>query len=335
MRTIDVVKEQQKTKKNANVAFCVDALKGLSAPQKSLSSKYLYDDEGSRLFQEITSLEEYYPTACEKEIFEEQAEDIVKRMPKGALSVAELGAGDGHKTKLLLNKLGEREEPIEFYPIDISSGALRQLERNIGGTEKLKVEGIVGEYLAGLAFAKKKTNGPLVALFLGSNIGNFFPQARADFLSELRSKLSEGDQLLVGFDLKKDVDVLNRAYNDSEGVTARFNLNLLERMNRELGADFDTSKFAHHAFYNPVLGAMESYLLSLEEQKAHIKEFGKTFHFDAYESIHLEYSFKFTMKQIESMAHEAGFQVVKHFFDRKERYVDSLWEAKRPFGFYH
>ncbi len=120
-----------------------------------------------------------------------------------------------------------------------------------------------------------------------------------------------------------------------KGVTSKFNLNLLKRMNRELGANFNIEKFTHHAFYNPVLGAMESYLLSVEEQKVYIAEFDKTFKFDAYEPIHLEYSFKFSMKQIEGMAAEAGFQLVKHFYDKKGRYVDSLWEAKRPFALYH
>lgn len=327
MEMVNVNEQIQGKLETSNISFNVDVLKGLSARQKSISSKYLYDDRGSELFQEITKLDDYYLTKSELEVFRDRGAEIVNTLSVDEIDIVELGVGDGHKTKLLLNEMAKKNIHATFYPVDISRKALAQLRENIKENEHLEIIPIVGEYLAGLEYARKQSSKIILTLFLGSNIGNFFPQNRADFLADLRAKLRPGDLFLCGFDLKKNIKKLTKAYADSNGVTAKFNLNLLDRINRELGGDFDKSKFTHHAIYNPALGAMESFLISLEEQVVFIKEFNKKIFFDSYEAIHIEYSFKFSKREIELMATESGFNVLENFNDLTNGYVTSLWEV--------
>lgn len=335
METVDIQQGKTGVNENKNISFCVDALKGLNLEKKSISSKYLYDERGSELFQEITRLKEYYLTEAEESIFEKRSAEIVSKISSQEIDVVELGVGDGHKTKLLLNELMRQGKRIRFYGVDISKEALRQFEKNIKKGPSVEVFAVHGEYSPGLAYARSRSDRQMLVLFLGSNIGNFLPEARSRFLKEVRSKLHPGDLFLTGFDLKKHIPTLMKAYDDSRGVTAKFNLNLLERMNRELGANFNLKKFSHHAMYNPVLGAMESHLISLEEQDVFVEEFGKSFRFDEFEPIHLEYSFKFTKKEIEEMAESAGFLTLQHFYDDQNLYLDSVWEAKREYFSLH
>lgn len=328
MQTVTISGNRNPKGAKENISFCVDVLKGLSSKEKSISSKYLYDEAGSDIFQEITKLREYYLTKAEENILSKRASEIVGYIQSSEVDVVELGVGDGHKTKLVLNELANQGKKTNFFGIDISAEALSQMKENIKENGGLEVCAVIGEYLPGLAYARAKSERQMLVLFLGSNIGNFFPDYRSEFLGSVRANLRPGDLVLTGFDLKKNISRLMSAYNDEKGVTAKFNLNLLSRINNELGGEFDLSKFIHHAIYNPVLGAMESHLISTCEQEVYIEEFDKTFHFDSYEPIHLEYSFKFSRREIEAMASKAGFAPIDHFTDESGDYVDSLWEAK-------
>lgn len=315
-------------------SFHVETLKGLGGAKKRVSSKFLYDDTGSSLFQRITELPEYYLTKAEESILLDKSPEIASLM-EGGFDVVELGAGDGHKTKILLRELLRQNKKGRYFPVDISSKALEQLADNLSEEEFGKIEGIREDFLNGLSKARRLSNRPLLVLFLGSNIGNFDPGERERFLSGLRRELGPRDRVLTGFDLKKNIETMTRAYSDSEGVTRDFNLNLLERINRELGGAFDTRCFAHHAFYNPEIGAMESYLLSLREQDVWIGEFQKTFHFDLYEGIRVERSYKFSVKEVEAAALGSGFVPLRHFGAEEGVYIDSLWAPSREKGSFH
>ncbi|MGA2259362.1 MAG: L-histidine N(alpha)-methyltransferase [Thermoguttaceae bacterium] len=191
----------------------------------------------------------------------------------------------------------------------------------------LRVRGIVAEYFDGLASLGRASRRPNFVLFLGSSVGNFSHAEALQFFRRLRESLRPGDFVLVGFDLKKDLEILRRAYNDAEGVTRLFNLNLLERINRELGGEFDSGRFAHYGLYNFREACMESWLVSQENQEVPIHALGRSFSFPAWEGIHVECSHKYDLSQIESFASAAGFRVQKHFFDRRRWFADSLWQS--------
>ncbi|OUS00214.1 hypothetical protein A9Q84_00440 [Halobacteriovorax marinus] len=301
-------------------------LTGFTSEKKYLSSKYFYDDKGSELFVKITDLEEYYPTKAEEEILENNKQKIVSHFNTQKLNVVELGAGDGHKTKLLLDELFNNDVPLEYNPIDISEDAIK------GVCEKLNKDdfetfGIVGEYIPALKWANKNKEGKKLVLFLGSNIGNFSLHDSLVFLRTIWKNLSKDDHILIGFDMKKDINLLINAYNDDKGVTSEFNLNVLNRMNNELGANFVIGSFQHFGTYNPNIGAMESYLISTKSQTVRVDYLEKNFHFDEFEAIHLEYSFKYLQKDIEYLAKETGFEIVENFSDKKGHFVDSLWRV--------
>ena len=181
----------------------------------------------------------------------------------------------------------------------------------------------------GLKFVREKSSNKQFVLFLGSNIGNFDRVQNQGFLRMLWKNLNDGDKAFIGFDLKKNVQILNRAYNDSDGLTRGFNLNLLTRINKVLGGEFDLDSFEHFGSYNPVLGAMESFLLSTKHQEVYISELQRSFTFEAYEPIHLEYSFKFTETEIDTLGKTTGFEVIKHFKDSKDYFVDSFWRVTK------
>lgn len=311
----------------SNETFSADILSGLSSTPKSLPSKYFYDDIGSQLFQKITAHEDYYPTRKELEIFTAIQHHLPTLFPSGAIEVIELGVGDGHKSRLLLEGFLQAGHSVHYTPIDISKQAMALLENNLPEHEALKTAGIVGDYLDALSHIDKGASRQRLVLFLGSNIGNFdLPGARG-FLHRVRSHLNRGDHLLIGFDLKKDISVLTRAYNDSAGHTREFNLNLLRRINREFNANFILDNFDHVGIYNPILGAMESYLIATQAHEVHISALNAYFAFAAYEPIHTEYSFKYHEDDIESLSKAAGFGVVEHFSDSQHFFTDSLWKA--------
>jgi L-histidine Nalpha-methyltransferase len=311
--------------------FAQDVLTGLSSQPKSLSSKYFYDDEGSRLFQQIMDLPEYYLTRCEFEIFENQADDIFRSFANGsnAFDLIELGAGDGTKTAVLVSHFLERKADISYLPIDISQEALDALSAKFT-TEfpTLKTETLQGDYLKILESLKDKGERRKVLLFLGSNIGNFNREQSVDFFRQLRAVMNDNDLLFVGFDLQKDPHIIIRAYDDSQGVTAEFNLNLLRRINRELAGNFDLDKWTHYAIYRPVECAARSFLVSCEQQSVHIEALNRTFDFEPWEAVFMEISQKYSLKHITELADESGFEIKQNFFDSKNYYCDSLWQVK-------
>ncbi len=307
--------------------FAIDVLTGLSKPEKRLSTKYFYDDRGSDLFQKITQHHDYYLTRTEFNILKESSAKIANLINEDEIDIIELGAGDGHKSELVIDGFLGQGKKVNYFPIDISAQALKQMEEHITHKSDLTIHGIVADYLQGLKFLKQKSKRRKFVLFLGSNIGNFDRTQSENFLRQLWKYLNSDDYLLIGFDLKKDVEKLSAAYNDSSGHTRDFNLNLLDRINRELGGNFDKKKFQHIGVFNPKLGAMESYLLPKEKQEVYIKELEHSFEFEAYEPLHLEYSFKYTKEDIERTCQHTGFKLKDHFTDKDQLFIDSLWQV--------
>lgn len=314
--------------------FAYEVLVGLSERPKRLPSRFFYDDQGSHYFQQIMSLPEYYLTGCEAEILTRRAGELLGPLIEtGPFNLVDLGAGDGAKTLILVDHLRKVGADFTFVPIDISEGAMRGLREVVRErAPEVAFSGLVCEYTDGVHYLGRHANRPNLVLFLGSNIGNFSRIQSRGFLRRLWNALREDDLVLVGFDLKKDIEKLLAAYNDSAGVTAAFNLNLLARMNRELGANFDVRKFRHFGTYNVDSGAMESYLVSLAAQVVEIRAIEQSFAFDAWEPIHTEYSYKYLRSDIEQLARDTGFEVVVQFEDDKSYFVDSLWRVRRDVG---
>ncbi len=309
--------------------FAADVLAGLSSSPRSLSSKYFYDDAGSRLFQEIMKLPEYYLTNCETEIFRTRSAEIHDELVNGSsgVDIIELGAGDGTKTAILIETFIRQNTDLTYSPIDISREAVDTLSDKFKVRfPRLQVDSHVGDYFEILSSLNADNGRRKVILFLGSNIGNFGRDRAIEFFRGLRSSMNAGDLLLIGFDLQKDPRTILRAYDDTAGITARFNLNLLTRINRELDADFAPEKFSHYANYNPIDGSARSYLISCEKQSVEIRALGRTFDFDQWEAIFMEISQKYSLKMIEDIAAEGGFSVRRNFFDSKRYFCDSLWQ---------
>jgi L-histidine Nalpha-methyltransferase len=313
--------------------FALDVLVGLSERRKTISSKYFYDEEGSKLFQQIMHLPEYYLTRCEFEILERSGPAIADFVADEKWNLVELGPGDGLKTNLLLTQFLNKQVDFQYVPIDISESALQNLVNNLHNQiPRLEVRGLVSDYFNGLKWLNKlnSVDRKNFVLFLGSNIGNFnYSRARV-FLRSLWNSLNHDDLVLIGFDLKKDIDLMLAAYNDSQGITEKFNLNLLNRINRELGGNFDVSRFQHFAHYDVFSGAMESYLVSQADQKVFIEEIGQTFYFEPWEPIHTEYSYKFLQSDIESLAAETGYLVENEFQDSNKYFSDCIWRVYKP-----
>jgi len=311
--------------------FARDVLLGFFSSPKSLPSRHFYDEEGNRLFQRIMDLPEYYLTDCELEILDANKGRISEGIGGKAFNLVELGAGDGKKTRVLLRHLSGLGLDFRYVPIDICQPALVELiehcEREL---PHMSIEGLVSEYFDGLAWLSDLNDRRNVVLFLGSNIGNFNASEARVFLRSLWSSLNDGDLALVGFDLKKDIEQLMRAYNDPQGVTAQFNLNLLRRINRELGGDFNVGSFEHYSTYDVLSGAMESYLVSRTKQRVFIDALKMRFDFEEWEAIHTEVSHKYLPDEIASMASETGFEIVDEMSDRRGWFVDSLWRVRKP-----
>lgn len=309
--------------------FADDVRRGLSSEPKFLSSKYFYDDEGSRLFQEIMKLPEYYLTKSEFEIFSTQTKQIYEAFgARGAeFDLIELGAGDGAKTSVLVDYFLKQNAQFTYVPIDISEEALHFLtEKFLAQFPNLSIQTERGDYFRALETFQSKSERRKIILFLGSNIGNFGRQQAQDFFAGLRAVMNDGDRLFIGFDLQKDPRAILRAYDDASGVTAKFNLNLLTRINRELGADFNLADFSHYASYHPIEGAARSFLMSRKTQTISVKALNATFEFVAWEPIFMEISQKYNLAMIEGLARASGFQIAENFFDGKTFYANSLWK---------
>jgi L-histidine Nalpha-methyltransferase len=312
--------------------FALDILEGLSGNPKRIPSACLYDKIGSELFQRITGLEDYYLTKCESEILSLCRDDLARCIPPGPFNLIELGAGDGQKTVLLIEHFLRMGFEFEYFPLDVSAEAVNELVCSLRGKTaggRLRVNGIISEYFDGLKWLSGMKGSMNVVLFLGSNIGNFDAASARRFLRHLWYCLRPGDLVFIGFDLKKDIELLNRAYNDPEGITREFNLNLLDRINRELGADFDRKKFTFYSHYSVSSGAVESFLVSQAKQKVLVKKLEKVFYFEKWEGIQSESSHKFLDSEITSLAAETGFVVARQFFDSRGYFVDSLWRVDK------
>jgi L-histidine Nalpha-methyltransferase len=310
--------------------FAEDVLRGLSAPQKSLSARYFYDDEGSRIFQKIMEMPEYYLTRSEMEIMTEQPAAIAAALPyREHFNIIELGAGDGLKTKELLTFLVQQRTDFTYIPIDISGEAMQQLENKlVESLPNLDVRPQVGDYFD-IIHNLDSEGRPNLYLFMGGNIGNYEKEGALSLLRMLNDVMQPDGRLLTGFDLRKNPRVISQAYDDPHGITREFNLNLLTRMNRELGADFDRAAFDFYCYYNPYNGEVRSALVSLADQKVYIKALDQTFSFRNNELIRTELSKKYTLPEIESLAAESGFRVQQNFFDSKRYFTDSLWVKAR------
>ncbi|MFN7930230.1 MAG: L-histidine N(alpha)-methyltransferase [Blastocatellia bacterium] len=307
--------------------FAADVLRGLSATPKFLSSKYFYDDEGSRLFQEIMQLPEYYLTRCEREILTSQAAAIYEAFATTGtdFDLIELGAGDGTKTALLLKYFLQQAASFIYTPIDISREAIAALTTKfVAQFPHLQMRAQTGDYLQILETLH--TRRRKIILFLGSNIGNFSRAEAQHFFRRLHAVMRRDDLLLVGFDLQKDPRVIVRAYDDAQGVTAQFNLNLLRRLNRELGADFVLEQFSHYASYHPLDCAARSFLVSRTAQHVRLAALRQTFSFQPWEPIFTEISQKYSLAMIDELAEASGFRVAHNFFDRQQYFADSLWQ---------
>ncbi|MBX9853458.1 MAG: L-histidine N(alpha)-methyltransferase [Cytophagaceae bacterium] len=306
-----------------------DVLKGLSGKPKKLPSKYLYNDEGSRLFEEIMDLKEYYPARCEFEILKDSKDELLQYLKNDhEVYVVDLGAGNGIKTFILLHYF-HRRLPLKYLPIDISKLAIDEVVQKLKlKIPELQIEGINADYFEGLERLKELKDVKKLVLFLGSNIGNFNIREAIEFLNHLHKSLNKDDLVLLGFDLKKNPVTIRTAYNDSKQITEKFNFNILKRINEELGGNFDLKKFMFYPTYDPHTGEMKSFLISKESQSVYIKALDKTFSFDTWETIQTECSNKYSLDVIIDLAEKTNFQIENNFFDSNHYFVDSLWKVK-------
>lgn len=306
----------------SRLQFRNDVLAGLRARPRRLQSVYFYDDVGSALFEEITRLPEYYLTRTEHAILSEHAERIVSPVLGQPCCVVDLGAGDGHKTRILLEKLHELGTDVRYAPVDVSAAALWDSEQRIQSELPwLRVDPVHDDYIAGLARVREAQAGrKLLVLWLGSSIGNFTLSQATTMLSGLAGACEPSDTLLIGFDMLKDPSRLVAAYADSAGVTSQFNYNLLDRINRELGADFDQKAFVHHATFVPDRNAMESYLISKRRQTVTVA--GEHFELEPWEAIHTETSYKYSERQIDTLLASSALTRTDTYRDAEGWFAD-------------
>lgn len=308
--------------------FLEDVLKGLSAKDKFLQSKYFYDEKGDGLFQKIMGCKEYYPTKCEMEIFTLKTNELVEVLTgqNTEFDIVELGAGDATKSFHLLKGLLDNKVTFTYFPVDISNNVINLLHQQLPQKlPELKLQGLNGEYFKMLEKAKTLSDKIKVVLFLGGNIGNVALDKAGEFSKLLRGHLKPGDLVLIGFDLKKDPKTILDAYNDSSGFTRDFNLNLLNRINNELKGNFDTGSFYHYPTYDPATGACKSYIVSRKQQQVSIGE--NTFCFAEGEPIFMEISQKYTVEQTDALAKQTGFEPLYHFYDSKRWFLDAVWKC--------
>nr|WP_240163726.1 L-histidine N(alpha)-methyltransferase [Spirosoma taeanense] len=316
------------TRNEVDPALIEEVRTGLLKTPKRLSSRYFYDAEGSRIFQAIMHAPEYYLTRSEYEILDTYKTNLLDLFTPDSrpFELVELGAGDGLKTKILLSFFDQQRVNFTYAPIDISLDALEGLAADVRQQwPRLRLNARHDDYFNALEQLSAETNSRKVVLFLGSNVGNFTPEEAITFYQQLHDRLQPGDLVLTGFDLQKHPAVIHAAYNDRQGLTRAFNLNLLRRINRELDANFDLAAFDHYEVYNPETGEARSYLVSQKAQMVEIKELEMSVPFDYGEIIHTEISRKFTWPQIEQLAQTTGFSVTGWFTDCKSYFADVIF----------
>lgn len=320
-----------------------DVLVGLSAQMRKIPSVYHYDDTGSALYSEITELDEYYPTRTEQSIMEANKDDIavfasgldVSDIPH-PFHLVELGAGDGRKTRVLLNHFISRKLPFDYVSVDISEGALRDQAKRLAASdvdlsEESSMSGVrllTADNIQGIRTLRHSQSRVLV-MFLGSSVGNMYDDEIVEWLGKVWQVLRHGDMLYIGFDLRKDPAVISRAYNDSHGITAAFNLNILERLNSQLAGNFSTPDWQFFSWYNAFNGHVTSVLQARRDNRVTLGKLRRSFDFEATDTIETEISRKFRLTDIERYASNSGFDVVRHFLDEKRWFVDSLWRVNK------
>jgi dimethylhistidine N-methyltransferase len=304
---------RQQSARDALSPFAADVLEGLSAPRKRIPAKYFYDARGSELFERITEQPEYYPTRCEIEALRAHAAEIAAVIPQGA-ALVEFGSGSNKKARILL---AAAPKLAAYVPVDINGKMLEKEAAELRADfPDLQVLPVAADICYPFALPEAAQRAPVrVGFFPGSTIGNFEPHEAASFLRNAARILGAGARLIIGVDLIKPPDILNAAYNDAAGVTAEFNLNLLRRINRELGANFRPECFEHHAFYNRERNRIEMHLASLKRQK--VKVLGETIDFRAGETIHTENSYKYSVESLRALARGVGWAPDGMWTDRQ------------------
>lgn len=308
------------------IDFARDVKQGLSKNLKEIPCKYFYDQKGSNLFDLITEQEEYYLTRTEKQILEFQFSEL-EQLFSQIDEIVEFGPGDGSKAEIILRQfLRWRQLGFNYKAVDISFSAIKTSLSRLSKFQNLKLSYHIGDF-SSFKFSTNHTGR--LFLFLGSSIGNYEPNQAVNFLKEISLLMTSKDLLIIGFDKKKEISKLIAAYNDLAGIAREFNFNLIDRMNTELGANFVKSDFSHFGTYNPMIGAMQSFLVSEKVQKIYFKVLNESFHFDLGEAIHVENSFKYSDKDILDMAVSAGFSIVHNLEDEKKMFTDSVWKVKK------
>lgn len=309
-------------------ALADDVRAGLTASPKRLSCRFIYDEAGSELFEQICRLPEYYPTDAEREILTRHADRIVRHLPPGA-ALAELGSGSSEKTQLLISAFLRAHPTLLYAPMDISRSALQSAaDELLDRYDGLNIRAYMGEYAEGLTFIESSIDGPKCVIWLGSSIGNLDRDAAADFLAMIRAAMHDDDRLLVGFDLRKDRETLERAYDDDAGVTAAFNRNIFKRINRDLDAAFDVDAFRYEARYDVDRGVVEMFQISRRAQIVRIGKLGLTVSLGENEEIHTESAYKYSTAEIEAGARRAGMTIAEQWFDEAKRYTLVLFAPR-------
>ncbi|HSJ12436.1 MAG TPA: L-histidine N(alpha)-methyltransferase [Gillisia sp.] len=311
-------------------SFEEDCYKGLTSYPKYLLSKYIYDKKGDKLFQDIMELPEYYLTRCEYDILEKHAAGIARQMDgEDGFDLIELGAGDGKKTKVLLRQLVDQKINFSYLPVDISENVLLELQASLQKEiPQIDVKIQQGTYFKTLEKLADYNTRKKVIMMLGSNIGNLLHKDAIDFLTHISAAMSRKDMLFMGFDQKKHPQVILDAYNDATGVTAAFNKNHLERINTELGGNFNLDTFLHWETYDPETGTAKSFLVSKLDQTVAIESLGLEVHFDAWETIHTEISQKYDDQVVNWLADQANLAVIKAFTDKKGYFKNYIFQKK-------
>jgi len=302
--------------KKTQKTFAQELSYSFNQKQKSINPKFFYDEKGSYLFKKICTLPEYYISRTEVALLRQLEEKLPNHL-NGNFRLVELGSGSSTKTRTLIDILEKSQKHIEYFPIDISDILRDSCKELHNDYKNLCITGIIDDYEPALELVKNYDDKNNLIVFLGSSFGNYDPKAGLRFLQKINSLMKSGDLFLLGLDLTKDETVLEKAYNDSQGITAQFNLNVLSRINSELDANFDINKFVHHAVYNKNQNRIEMYLRSLEKQIVNIPKADLVLEIKKDELIHTENSFKFTISQIKEMSALSNFQIQDIWCDEK------------------
>lgn len=306
-----------------------DVNSGLKDSPKHIPCRYFYDYPGSLLFEEICRLPEYYLTRAETEILKTHSEEIITYLPTDVVLV-ELGSGSSIKTCVIIEELLNQYDRVSYSPIDISRKMLKESSISLlKKYNKLEIVSVAAEYEEGIRQLNMYNEQAKLILWLGSSIGNFETQESVHFLKNIVKTSSSKGYFLIGFDLVKEKTLLEKAYNDSQDVTAEFNLNLLSRINRELGGEFDLDAFVHHALYNEEKSRIEMYLISTREQDVYIADLNRSYHFNKNERIHTENSHKYTTEAIARIADQVGLQMIEQWFDSQRYFNLTLFKSDK------